>query len=80
MCSRITRDRGSNRLPFLLLVLAIWSHGTVEGLERRTGVVFVEGIQRILGIILVDGVERIVRVVLVDRIRRVTGIVLIDGI
>ena len=80
MRSRNARNRESTRLPFLLPTLAIGFQGTVEGFERRTGVVFVEGIQRILGIILVDGVERIVRVVLVDRIRRVTGIVLIDGI
>ena len=80
VCSRNAHNRRSTRLPFLLPTLAIWSHRTVERLERHRRIVFVERVQRVLGIILVEGIEWITRVVLVHRIRGIAGIVLIHRV
>jgi hypothetical protein len=77
---KVARIRGSTRLPFLLPTLAVCSQGTVEGFERRGGLVFVEGVQRVPGIELVEGIVGVARVVLIHRIRGVAGVVLIDGI
>jgi hypothetical protein len=77
---KVARNRGSTRLLFLLPPLAICSQGTIDGFERRGGIIFVEGVHRVLGIELVEGIVGVARVVLVHRIRGVAGIVLIDRV